>query len=87
MRNHSEILELVANDYIKQAADENLVDVKPNFTKRDFMNCILIFQTALMDMMYNLQEHEEMKIEDKLNMAEQSMRFCVKKVNSYLHGA
>ena len=33
------------------------------------MNCLIIFQTALMDKMYDNQEYDKMSIEDRSNMA------------------
>jgi len=44
---HKEALEIIANNIILESA-ENVVR-KPNYSNRDFMNTLLIFQTALMD--------------------------------------
>ena len=45
-------------------------EIKPNYTKRDFMNCVLIFQSAIHDKMYDLQNEESMTEQQRLNMAE-----------------
>jgi hypothetical protein len=34
------------------------------------MNTVIIFQTALMDKMYDTQEYDEMDLENRLKMAE-----------------
>ena len=33
------------------------------------MNCLIIFQTAMMDKMYDNQEYDKMSIENRINMA------------------
>lgn len=61
----------------------NLVDVvlsrsgkKPNYSNRDFMNAIIIFQEAMMDKMHDLQD------DDKMNMAhrEEMANMCGKEI-------
>jgi hypothetical protein len=59
-------LEIIANNLLSQNADGA---VKPNYTNRDFLNSIIIFQTALMDKMWDNQEFDNMEIEDRKNMA------------------
>lgn len=44
-------------------------EIKPEFTEKGFKACIFIFQTALMDKMYDNQEYDKMSIEDRSNMA------------------
>ena len=63
MRKHDKELELIANDYLKQNGE------KPNFTNRDFMNAIIIFQTALMDKLFDNQNYDKMDIENRKQMA------------------
>jgi hypothetical protein len=69
MEHHKLAIELIATDLLNQNAlaigDEN----KPNYSNRDFMNCLIIFQNALMDKMYDNQEYDKMSIEDRSNMA------------------
>lgn len=67
MRNYKKELEIIASDLLNQNADSNN---KPNYSKRDFMNAIIIFQTALMDKMYDKQDYDGMSFEDRLKMAE-----------------
>ena len=64
MRTYKKELEIIANDILDQNGE------KPNYSNRDFLNTVLIFQTALMDKMYDNQVADEMDIEDRLKMAE-----------------
>lgn len=64
MRTHKESLEIIANDFLNQSGD------KPHYSNRDFINTVIIFQTALMDKMYDNQDYDEMSIEDRYKMAE-----------------
>lgn len=63
MRTYKKELEFIANDLLDQTG------IKPNYSNRDFMNAIIIFQTALMDKMYDMQVYEDMSPEDKEKMA------------------
>jgi hypothetical protein len=65
MKTHKQILERVASDFLEY----NLKGFKPNYSNRDFMNTLIIFQTALMDKMYDCQTYDEMSIEDREKMA------------------
>lgn len=69
MINHKLAIELIATDMLNQNAkavgDEN----KPNYSNRDFMNCVIIFQNALMDKMYDNQDYDKMSLEDRINMS------------------
>lgn len=42
---------------------------KPNFSKRDFFNALIIFQSALMDKMYDCQNADNMEEKERLEMA------------------
>lgn len=64
MRSYKNELEVIANDLLIQSAE------KPNYSNRDFMNATIIFQTALMDKMYDNQDYDNMSIDDMLKMAE-----------------
>jgi len=58
------------------------VSEKPNFDKASFRASIYIFQTALMDKLFDLQDKEEMTLQDRENMATQcgkDLRSLVKK--------
>lgn len=63
MKTHKELMEHIANDFLQHNR------CKPNYSKRDFMNAVIIFQTALMDKMYDCQTYDEMSIEDREKMA------------------
>lgn len=71
MRTYNKELEIIASDILEQNAEAVGGENKPNYTNRDFMNCLIIFQTALMDKMYDNQEYDKMSIEDRSNMATQ----------------
>lgn len=42
--------------------------VQPFYDKKAFLSCILIFQSALMDSMYTLQDKENISLEDRIKM-------------------
>ena len=69
MRSYKQELEIIAMDLLGQSADANGNEAKPNYTNRDFMNTVIIFQTALMDKMFDNQDYDKMSIEDRCNMA------------------
>ena len=69
MRTHRDELEAIANDLLEQNAEAVGGENKPNYTNREFMNAVIIFQTALMDKMYDNQEYDEMDLDDRLKMA------------------
>lgn len=70
MRAYKQELEVIANDILNQNADAKGNENKPNYTNREFMNALIIFQTALMDKMYDNQDYDKMNVEDRLKMAE-----------------
>jgi len=70
MRTYQKELEFIANDILKQHAANDGAE-KPNYTNRDFMNTILIFQTALMDKMYDNQDYDKMDMDNRFKMAVQ----------------
>ena len=71
MRKYKKELEIIASDILEQNSETIGNENKPNYTNRDFMNCLIIFQTALMDKMYDNQDYDKMNIEDRINMANQ----------------
>lgn len=77
MKEYKEILELIAGDVLNKMESGE----KPNLDNREFMNCVLIFQNALMDKLYDNQDHDGMPIEDRLLMAEQ----CGKDLRKFIH--
>lgn len=70
MRTYKNELEVIANDLLTQNAEAKGNENKPNYTNRQFMNAVIIFQTALMDKMYDNQEYDKMDVENRLKMAE-----------------
>jgi hypothetical protein len=63
------MFELIANRYLDENSKAVGNEKKPNYSNRDFMNIVIIFQTALMDKMYDNQEYDKMSIVDRSNMA------------------
>lgn len=78
MKNYSEALELIANGILEQAANSG---GKPNYSKRDFLNTVIIFQSALMDKMYDNQNYDNMPMEDRMKMAES----CGFELRKFIH--
>ena len=70
MRSYKNELEAIANDLLTQNAEAKGNENKPNYSNRDFMNAVIIFQTALMDKLYDLQDYDDMSIYNRLHMAE-----------------
>jgi len=70
-------LETIANEIL------NKQDVKPNYSNRDFMNALIIFQTALMDKMYDNQDYYKMDINNRLEMANQCGLDLRKLIHTY----
>lgn len=64
MNNYTQELEIIASGILEQTG------IKPNYSKRDFLNTVIIFQNALMDKMYDNQNYDNMEAEDRLKMAE-----------------
>lgn len=56
-------LETIASEILRN------IDKKPNFSNRDFMNALIIFQSALMDKMYDNQDYDKMDIKDRYEMS------------------
>lgn len=83
MRNHKIELEAIANDLLTQSAEAKGNESKPNYSNRDFMNAIIIFQTALMDKMYDNQNFDGMYIEDRMKMAESCGLALRKLIHTY----
>lgn len=70
MRNYAKSLEIIANDILEQNVLAKGNENKPNYTNRDFMNAIIIFQTALMDKMFDTMQYDNMGLDNRLKMAE-----------------
>jgi len=83
MRKYKKELEIIASDILEQNSETIGNENKPNYTNRDFMNCLIIFQTALMDKMYDNQDYDKMNIEDRINMANQCGLDLRKLIHTY----
>ena len=70
MRSYKNELEAIANDLLTQNAEAKGNENKPNYSNRDFMNAVIIFQTALMDKMYDNQNVMSMSLDERMEMAE-----------------
>lgn len=81
MRAYKKELEFIANDILEQNANAKGNENKPNYSNRDFMNATIIFQTALMDKMFDNQDYDDMSIDDRFNMAES----CGKELRKLIH--
>ena len=64
MRTHDKEIEVIAIDLLSQSGE------KPNYSNNDLLNTILIFQTALMDKLYDNQNYLNMSLDDRCIMAE-----------------
>lgn len=69
MRAYKKELEIIASDILDQNAEAIGNENKPNYTNREFMNCLIIFQNALMDKMYDNQDYDDMNMKDRGDMA------------------
>jgi hypothetical protein len=69
MRTYQKELEFIATDILIQNAEAKGNENKPNYDNRDLMNTLIIFQTALMDKMYDNQNYDDMDLENRSNMA------------------
>jgi hypothetical protein len=83
MRAYNKELQIIASDILEQNAEAIGNENKPNYTNREFMNCLIIFQTALMDKMYDNQEYDKMSIEDRSNMTTQCGLDLRKLIHTY----
>ena len=83
MRAYKQELEIIANDILNQNADAKGDENKPNYTNREFMNAVIIFQTALMDKMYDNQNYDKMNVDDRLKMAEKCGLDLRKLIHTY----
>lgn len=83
MRAYKKELEFIANDILEQNANAKGNENKPNYSNRDFINATIIFQTALMDKMFDNQDYDNMSIEDRFNMAESCGNELRKLIHTY----
>ena len=81
MRSYKNELEAIANDLLTQNAEAKGNENKPNYSNRDFMNAVIIFQTALMDKMYDNQNG--MSLDERMKMAERCGLDLRKLIHTY----
>lgn len=74
MRNHSKEIEAIAIDLLSQSGE------KPNYRNIDLTNTVLIFQTALMDKLFDNQNYINMSLADRCIMAEN----CGKELREFI---
>lgn len=83
MRAYKKELEVIASDILDQNSEAVGNENKPNYTNREFMNCLIIFQTALMDKMYDNQDYDKMNLKERSNMATQCGLDLRKLIHTY----
>lgn len=83
MRTYNRELEFIASDILDQNAKAKGNENKPNYTNREFMNCLIIFQTGLMDKMYDNQNYDEMDIDQRSEMSIQCGLDLRKLIHTY----
>jgi hypothetical protein len=83
MRAYKKELEFIASDILDQNAEAEGNEGKPNYSNRDFMNALIIFQTALMDKMFDNQDYDKMDLENRSKMATKCGLDLKKLVHTY----
>lgn len=83
MRDYKKHLEIIANDYLEQNAEATGDENKPNYSNRDFMNIVIIFQNGLMDKMFNNMNFDKMPMDERMKMAEKSGKDLHKFIFTY----
>ena len=54
-----------------------------NYSNRDFMNALIIFQELLMHKVYEIQNYDKMDCEDRVKMTEQCGKDLRKLIHTY----
>lgn len=71
MRLYKKELDIIANDLLTQQASADINKrTKPNYSDKDFLNIIIIFQMVLMDKIYDVQDYDDMSVEERVKMIE-----------------
>ena len=73
-------LEIIATSILNQNAEGA---TKPNCSNRDFMNTLIIFQTALLNKMYYNQDYDKMDLKNRSEMANQCGMELRKLIHTY----
>lgn len=69
MKTFKEELELIANVLLSQNAQAVGNENKPNYSNRDFMNALIIFQTAIYDKTWDNMDFDNMPYEERVKMS------------------
>jgi hypothetical protein len=77
MNNFGTELNHIAIELLKQNGQ------KPNYSNFDFFGVINIFQTALMDKMFDNQDFDKMEMDDRINMANKCGEDLRKLIHTY----
>ena len=64
MRKYTKEIEAIAMDLLSQIGE------KPNYSNTDLVNTVIIFQTALVDKLFDNQNYINMSLDDRCIMAE-----------------
>lgn len=81
MESYKVLLELISQYILEEMAKENY---KPqNYTESEFLSSVIIFQNAIMDKMWNIQEEEGMCMDDRINMAVKCGENLKKLIHTY----
>ena len=80
MKMYEKELEIIATSILNQNAEGA---TKPNYSNRDFMNMLIIFQTALLDKIYNNQDYDKMDLKNRSEMAIQCGLDLRKLIHTY----
>jgi len=81
MRTYKPELEVIANDFLEQNIEAKGNENKPNYSNRDFMNAIIIFQTALYDKVWDNMDFDKMSVDERMKMSEQ----CGLDLRKFIH--
>ena len=83
MRTYKKELEFIANDLLEQNISRE-TENKPNYNNREFMNAVIIFETALMDKMWdNVMEFDKISYEERMKMATSCQKELRKLIHTY----
>ena len=77
---HELFLEMIATSYLDQNTKKEGA-TKPHYSNREFMNTLIIFQTALMDKMWDNQDYDKMDYENRMSMC----RSCGEDLRKLIH--
>lgn len=83
MQFFKEELELIASQLLTQNAIAKGDENKPNYTNREFINSLIIFQTALMDKIWDNQEFDKMPMNQRMDMAAKCGEDLRKLIHTY----